>query len=278
MSIVLGVAAAIFIGLSDSFGRASSRRDQSSVTHVTMQMFVGTLVALPFTVFIPSELIIRDVVSGSLSGVFVAMGLAIVYRAMADSSSAITLPLAGVMAIVVPFVWDIATGATLSGLAAAGCALAVISLVVVSFDPSMGTDTIRRGLGLAFLGGCLFGLTFLFAGVTSEASGAWPAVFNRGVGLVGISLLAAKSGAPLLLEPSARKFGILGGIVGSLGMLALIVGTQIGSLGIVSVLAGSSPAVTVVVTSMFDDDRVTWWQMIGVAGAIAGASLIALGA
>lgn len=278
MSILLGVAAAIFIGLSDVFGRASSRRDQSSVTHVVSQMFVGTLVALPFTFFIPSEFIIRDVLSGSLSGLFVAMGLAIVYRAMADSSSAVTLPLAGVMAIVVPFVWDLATGASLSGLAAAGCALAIVSLVMVSFDPTMGMEQVRRGLGLAFLGGCLFGLTFLFAGVTSEASGAWPAVFNRGVGLIGISLVAAKNGSPFVMERSTRKFGVLGGVVGAFGMLALIVGTQLGSLAIVSVLAGSSPAVTVVVTSLFDNDKVTWWQLLGVAGAIAGASLIALGA
>ena len=278
MSIILGVAAAFFIGLSDSFGRASSRRDQSSVTHVTTQMFVGTLVALPFTFIIPSSFIVRDIIFGSLSGIFVAMGLAIIYRAMADSSSAITLPLAAVVAIIVPLVWDLATGAALSGLAALGCALAVISLVVVSFDPTMGTNTIRRGLGLAFIGGLLFGLTFLFAGITSEQSGAWPAVFNRGVGLVGILLLALKSGAPLVLERPARKFGLLGGVAGSLGMLALIVGTQIGSLGIVSVLAGSSPAVTVAVTALFDDDSVTWSQMAGVAGAIAGASLIAVGA
>ncbi len=277
MSILLGIAAAITIGLSDSFGRASSRRNQASVTHVTTQMIVGTFVALPFTAFIPSDFIARDVVFGSLSGVTVALGLAIVYRAMADASSAVTLPLAGVMAILVPFIWDLATGARLGTLAAVGCAVALISLVVVSFDPKLGTDTIRRGLGLAFLGGFLFGLTFLFAGVTSEASGAWPAVFNRAVGFIGITLLAIKTGAPLTLEPSVRKFGILGGVVGSLGMLAVIIGTQIGSLAIVSVLAGSSPAVTVIATATFDDDAITWWQLLGVAGAITGASLIAIG-
>jgi len=277
MPILLGIAAAIFIGLSDSFGRASSRRNQSSVTHVITQMSVGTVVALPFTVLLDSSLIARDVLSGALSGIFVAMGLAIVYRAMADSSAAVTLPLAGVLAVVVPFTWDLATGASLSPLAGAGCAVAIVSLLVVSFDPNLGTETLRRGIGLAFLGGCFFGLTFLFAGVTSEASGAWPAVFNRGVGLVGISLLAVKQGAPILLDKPARKFGILGGVVGAFGMLSLIVGTQIGSLGIVSVLAGSSPAVTVVVTALFDGDHVKWWQALGVGGAITGATLIALG-
>ena len=278
MPIILGVVAALFIGLSDTFGRASSRRGQASITHVTTQMAVGTLVALPFTFVIDSEFIVRDVLFGGLSGIAVAGGLAIVYRAMADASSAVTLPLAGVMAILLPFVWDLATGARLGALAAIGCAIALVSLVIVSFDPNLGTSKIKRGLGLAFVGGCLFGLTFLFAGVTSEASGAWPAVFNRGIGFLGIILLAVRSRAPLTLEPSVRKFGIVGGIFGSLGMLSLIIGTQIGSLAIVSVLAGSSPAVTVLATSAFDDDSVTWWQIIGVAGAITGASLIAIGA
>lgn len=277
VSIVLGIAAALFIGLSDAFGRASSRRDESSVTHVTMQMAVGTLVALPFTVLIDSSFVTRDVLLGALSGITVAIGLAIVYRAAADSSSAVTIPLAGVIAILVPFIFDLAGGERISTLAAIGCAVAIGSIAVVSFDPKINAELLRRGLGMAFVGGCFFGLTFLFAGSTSEASGAWPAVANRGVGLVGIAVLAKVQQAPLLLSPSVRKFGMAGGIAGAVGMLALIVGTQIGSLAIVSVLAGSSPVVTVLLSSQFDDDSVSVTQLLGVAGTIAGATMIALG-
>ncbi len=277
MSVILGIVAALLIGLSDTSGRASSRRDESSITHVTTQMAVGTLVALPFVIVIDSSLIGRDVVAGALSGLFVAIGLALVYRAMADASSAVTAPLAGVLAILIPLGWDLATGGSLNGLEAAGCAVAIVSLIVVSFDPELGTERLRRGLGLATVGGIFFGLTFTFAGATSEASGAWPAVFNRGFGLIGIGLLALTQKAPLLLKPSVRKFGVLGGFAGALGMLAMILGAQIGSLGTVSVLAGSSPAVVVVLTAVFDDDKVRWWQSIGVAGAILGTVLIALG-
>ncbi len=277
VSIVLGIGAALTIGLSDAFGRASSRRSESSITHVISQMFIGTFVALPFIFVIDSAFIWGDVISGAASGVFVALGLAIVYRSMADSSSAVTLPLAGVMAILVPLLFDIATGARIGWITGVGMGIAIISLMVVSFDPALGTEKVRRGLGLALGGGALFGLTFLFAGTTSEASGAWPAVFNRGVGFVGISVVALKSGAPFVLDRPSRVFGVAGGFAGSLGMLCLILGAQVGSLAVVSVLAGSSPAVTVIATALFDDDQVSWWQMLGIGGAITGTALIAIG-
>ncbi len=277
MPILLGVAAALLIGFSDTFGRASSRRDQASITHVVAQMAVGTCVALPFTLIIDSTFIRADVLSAALSGVFVAVGLAIAYRAMADASSAVTAPLAGVLAIVLPLGWDLLTGARLSGTAAVGCVVAIIALLLVSVDPSLGTERLQRGIGLAFLAGIFFGLTFIFAGSTSEASGAWPAVVNRAVGLVGISVLAIRQHAPLLLDPPVRKFGIGGGVAGALGMLALIAGAQLGDLGTVSVIAGSYPVVIVVLTSLFDDDSIRWWQFVGVIGAILGTTLIALG-
>lgn len=277
MSILLGIAAAITIGLSDAFGRASSRRGQSSATHVITQMLVGTIVALPFTLVVDSQLITRDLIFGALSGVFVALGLAAIYRAMADSSAAVTVPLAGVLAILLPLIWDLASGARLSSTAAVGSAVALVSLIFVSFDGTMDTSTLSRGLMLAVFGGFLFGLTFLFAGSTSPESGAWPAVMNRGFGLVGILAVARAEGAQLTLAPSVRKFGIFGGIAGAIGMVAVIVGAQVGSLGIVSVLAGSSPAVTVVATSVFDEDRVSRLQGLGIVGAMTGTALIALG-
>ena len=44
-----------------------------------------------------------------------------------------------------------------------------------------------------------------------------------------------------------------------------------------AVLAGSSPVVTVLITSRFDDDTVSPTQLLGVAGTIAGATMIAIG-
>lgn len=268
--------AALAIGVSDTYGRASARR-ASAISHVSMQMSVGLVVALPLLLLFSSEWIWRDVVAGGISGILVALGLTIVYRAMADSSSVIAAPLAGVLAALIPLIWDIVGGASFSGLTLAGCAVAITSMALVTFSPGMESGTRRNGVALAIIGGVFFGLSIAFAGGTSEASGVWPVVFNRGIGFLALIPLIARSRVPFVLPPDVRQFGLFGGLAGAIGMVALVIGSQRGNLGTVSVIAATYPAVIVVLASTFDDDIVRWWQAIGVGGAIAGTALIALG-
>ena len=240
-------------------------------------MIVGAIVALPTTLLIDSAWVWRDVLAGSASGALIALGLSIVYRAMADASSAIAAPIAGVLSAVIPLAWDILGGTSISTLTFIGCFIAILSMAIVTFDPGIEGGTVRKGILLALLGGIFFGLSISLAGDTSIASGTWPAVFNRAIGFVALLPLVARSQVPLILPSNVRKFGVLGGIAGAIGMVALIVGSQRGDLGTVSVIAGTYPAVIVVLTSTFDDDRVRWWQAIGICCAIAGTALIALG-
>lgn len=276
MPIVLGIVAALAIGVSDTCGQASARR-ASAISHVNTQMVVGTVLALPLTLVISSQWIWADVISGGLSGILVALGLTIVYRAMADSSSVIAAPLAGVLAAVIPLGWDLLGGTAISTLSLVGCAIAIAAMAIVTFDPTMDGGTVRNGVLLALAGGVFFGLSIALAGDTSEASGVWPVVFNRALGFVALVPLVAKSRVPLLLSGPVLRFGLLGGAAGAIGMVALVIGSQRGNLGTVSVIAATYPAVIVVLASTFDDDSVRWWQALGVAGAIAGTALIALG-
>ncbi len=240
-------------------------------------MIVGLVVALPLTQIIASEWIWLDVINGSISGILVALGLTIVYRAMADTSSAIAAPIAGVLAALIPLVWDLAGGTAITALALLGCAVAIASMAVVTFDPSIDGGTRRNGVLLAILGGVFFGLSIAFAAGTSEASGVWPVVSNRAIGFLALVPLVARSNVPLVLKAPVLRFGLLGGITGAFGMTALVIGAQQGDLGTVSVIAATYPAIIVVLTSAFDDDHIRWWQALGVAGAIVGTAFIALG-
>ena len=64
---------------------------------------------------------------------------------------------------------------------------------------------------------------------------------------------------------------------GALGMVCWSICSQRGDLVTVSVVSSTSPAVVAVLAVAFDEDQVRWWQAIGIAGAIAGTALIALG-
>ena len=91
-----------------------------------------------------------------------------------------------------------------------------------------------------------------------------------------MAFLARSRDIPVFLPEGVRRFGLLGGIAGAVGMIAWIVGAQQGDLGTVSVIASTYPAVIVLLASRFDDDSVEWWQWIGIAGSITGTALIAL--
>lgn len=276
MPILLGALAALAIGCSDTFGRASARR-ASAISHVSTQMLSGAVFAVPALLLIDSQWIWSDVLSGAISGVLIALGLTIVYRAMADSSSAIAAPIAGVLSALIPLAWDIVSGTSVSSLALVGCAVAITSMAVVTFDPGIDRSTVRKGALFATLGGTFFGLSIAFAGDTSVASGTWPAFFNRAIGFVALIPVVAQSRVPLFLPPEVRKFGLAGGLAGAVGMIALVLGSQRGDLGTVSVITGTYPAVIVALTATFDNDRVRWWQVIGILGAITGTALIAIG-
>jgi len=275
--LLLGALASIFIGISDTFGRASARR-ASSISHVSTQMFVGTFATLPLLLVVSSSFRSTDVMLGALSGVCVGLGLSIVYKAMADSSSAIAAPIAGVIAAVLPLTWDLGFGGgSISGLTAVGCAIAIAALAIVSYNPVMEQDARRSGITMAVVGGVFFGLSIIFAADTSVQSGVWPATSQRFVAFVMMALIAKRSSVPVFLPANLRGLGIGGGFAGAFGMAALVVGSQQGQLGTVTVVAATYPAVIVVLATLFDDDEIHWWQAIGIAGAIAGTALIALG-
>ncbi len=241
-----------------------------------MQMLIGAIVATPVALLLGNAFIGRDLLSGAASGLAISLGLAIVYHAMATSSAAVAAPVAAVLAAVVPLGWDLVGGASLSSLALLGCAVAVVSLGLTTFDPDLG-DSLRVGFLLAILGGFLFGVSIVLSADTSEASGAWPAASQRLTGFFAMLVLARIRDIPPLLPPGVRKFGVIGGLSGALGMVAWILGSQKGDLGTVSVVASTYPAVVVVLANIFDGDRIRWWQALGIGGAIGGTALIALG-
>lgn len=274
MPILLGALASLFIGISDTLGRASSKR-ADSVSHVSTQMLTGVVVSLPFVFLLGSELIGRDLASGALSGVFIGAGLAVVYRGMALSSSAVVAPTAAVLAALLPLAWDLIGGTRLESLEILGCVIAIASLGLTTFNPDLG-DRVRQGLILAVAGGVLFGLSVVFAADTSEASGAWPAVTQRATGFLVMIPLAMRRAVPVFLPAGVLRFGLAGGVAGAVGMVCWVIGSQQGNLGTVSVISSTYPAVVALLATRYDGDEIRWWQAVGIVGAIAGSACIAL--
>jgi drug/metabolite transporter (DMT)-like permease len=275
MSVVLGALASVLIGCSDFLGRYGTRRS-NAVTTTSGAMLAGAVVASAAMLVIPGVFTVRDVVLGGSSGLVVGVALALLYEAMATSSAAVAGPLVALGAAFIPLTWDISRGNTPSGLAAIGVLVAIASLLLVMYSPSL-RGTLRRGVGLSLVAAFLFGVAFTLVGEAGEDSGAWAPAAQRVVALVVMLALATIRGVPRL--PPRRLIGpvLVSGACGSLAIVAFALGTQQGSLAAVAVSASMFPAVSATLAAAFDEDTLRWWQMIGILGVVAGISLMALG-
>ena len=275
MPVLLGAVSAILIAVSDALGRSGSRR-VSPVSHVSTAMIAGVVTGLVWALVLRNDVIGEDLVRGALSGVLASAALALLYKGMADSSAAVASPVAAVFVGLIPLLWDVSSGAELTALAAVGCGVGISSLALTTFNPNLGNRVVA-GAAYGLAGGVLFGAVFILLGATSEDSGAWPVVTQRLVGFMTMALLAARTAVPVVLPRRWLAIGLVSGTAGTTGIVAFAVGAQTGDLGVVSVASSMFPAGVAVLSKLFDDDELHWWQMIGIAGAITGTALIALG-
>ncbi|MGI9606944.1 MAG: EamA family transporter [Acidimicrobiales bacterium] len=275
MPVLFGLAASLLVGISDTLGRFTTRR-ATAVSQVATAMIIGVPTAALVAVVAGHDLIGSDLARGLASGLLLSTALAVMYRGMADSSAAIVSPLAAVFAALVPLTWDIVRGLRPNAVVLAGCAVAVAALALTTFNPDIG-EGVRRGLALGVVAGALFGASIIFVGETSDASGAWPAAAQRLMGTVTMIAVARAQGAPVLLPRSLMRLGLLSGAVGTVGIVFLTIGAQRGDLGIVSVAGSMFPAVVAVLSALFDDDQLRWWQLVGIGAAVGGMAMIALG-
>ncbi|MEO0492719.1 MAG: EamA family transporter, partial [Actinomycetota bacterium] len=82
---------------------------------------------------------------------------------------------------------------------------------------------------------------------------------------------------PLMVPRRDRPIGALGGLFGGLALVCYVYGTQRHDLAIVGVTGSLFPAVSAYLLYRVLGHPLRWWQGVGIAGVLAGTSLIALG-
>ncbi len=275
VTLLLGIFFSLAIGLSDFFGGFATRRSQA-LTVVVSAVLVGALTTPILMLFVDSEFLWQDIGLGALSGSTLGFALVLMYRGMAESSAAVVSPIVAVLSVLIQVGYDLATGATLPLLVVLGIAAGVLGLALATISPELG-DRVLTGVRWALASGICFGVTLTVLGQTSAASGLWGAFSQRATAAVVLAVVAAARGVPRLVDRSLAKYAILSGFAGALGIAAFTSGAQRGSLSEIAVAASMFPAVTAVLSAMFDDHPLRWWQMLGIGGCVAGISMIGVG-
>ena len=276
MGVLLGIAAGILLGVSDFMANRASRTISSASVSRT-NLAVSGLIA-PLLLFVkPVHWTLRDVVVATISGVTLSGGLIMLYRGYTVARMGIVAPTASVLLAAVPVLYDLIQGNTPSKVAASGMILGLLALVLTTYQRG-GMGSVKIGVVLGVGAGLLFGIAFTLTSQTSDAAGLSPVLIQRISGLLFLIVLQRFDKAPILaLRVPARRWAIGSGLAGGVALGSLKLGYIKGAAGPVSVAASQFAAVAVLLSVIFNKERLRTWQAIGVAASGVGVALMALG-
>lgn len=276
MALTYAVVAALLLGASDFFA-ARAARTTASITVTRSAVTVSTVLSPILLLAVDSRWIGRDVVIGVLSGLSMTTGLLLLYHGYSVARMGVVAPMSSVLLAAVPVVYDVTRGETPGALAGAGIAIGLIALVLTGYTPG-GTGSVRLGAILGVTSGVAFGIAFTLMGEVSEASGLTPVVVQRLAGFAMLAVVGVIGSAPFFAsERIARKSVLTTGSLAVFAIASLQLGFQKGSSGPVSVAASQFATVAVVLSVLFNHERMRWWQGVGVGATAVGVALMAAG-
>jgi drug/metabolite transporter (DMT)-like permease len=275
VALVFAVVAAVLLGVSD-FMAARGTRSEPPATITRTVVAVSATTSPVLLLLVDWSWQWRDALLGALSGLTMITGILLLYRGYSVARMGVVAPMSSVVLTAIPVLVDVARGITPGGLGVVGMIVGVIALVLASYSPE-GTGSMRSGVVLGVTSGVAFGAAFTLMGEVSTDAGLMPVVIQRGVGLVMLVVLARQLGGPLIAHGrAARRYCVVAGLAAMVAIASLQAAFQRGASGPIAVASSQFASVAVVLSVLFNRERMRWWQGAGVAAAAAGVSLMAL--
>jgi drug/metabolite transporter (DMT)-like permease len=280
MPVLLALSAAVSWGMADFFGGFASRRGgRVNAVAIAVQL-TGLLSIAVVALFMGGRLTIADFVWSFLAGVGAGLALFSMYTGFTKSDTGIVAPIASIGAAAIPVLFGLTTGEVLRSYQAAGVALGLIAIWLVSRpNTRAAASEFQSAAGVIYGVGAGLGYGFMFIALDqlTAGSGAWGAVPVRGGGLVTVMALAAIRKLPMVPIGRVWLMILASGFLGSIGNVAFIFATRLGDLTIVAVVSSLFPAATVILAYLFLHERLSRVQRVGVIAALIAVALVSAG-
>jgi drug/metabolite transporter (DMT)-like permease len=271
MGAVLGLLAALSIGLSDLFGRRVVVASTAMTAALAMSV-VAVVASVVTVVVIPSSFDTTDLLLGGVSGLGMGVGLSAYYGGISRSSATVVSPIAATLAAVVPLGVAVVSGADAPTLALVGAVVAIGGLLLITVGGGRYSNVatgVRWGVASGL--GYGSGLAFLI-GITDDG-GAWPAVHQRAAASVLLFIVATRLGIPVRPPRPARRDAVLAGALVALSSVLYLGGLRAGATAAV-VTTSMFPAASVAVGRIFFGDPVTRAQAVGLVVVLLGVAAV----
>lgn len=278
VGILFGIAAAVLFGSGDYLGgRAAKGLDIRRV------MLVSQIAAL--VVSAAGSLVVRgvlqpsDLLYGVGAGLSAAVGLGLLYRALAVGRAGLVAPLTAVTGALVPVTWGVARGERPSALATVGVVVAVCAAALIAREQT-DADVGPAGAGIALAAGLALGLGFVCYASTGGDSGLWPLVSSRAASVVLTGIVFAAARRRIESKPLDRRLlrlALCAGAFDASGTVCLIAGVRTELAVLVAAICALAPGFTVIWSWVFLRERLGRIQTVGIALALLGLVAIAAG-
>jgi drug/metabolite transporter (DMT)-like permease len=278
VAVVLALTSAAVYGAADFLGGLASRKT-SVFGVVALSQVVGLAALLALLPWLGGPVDGTDLAWGVAAGVAGASGLVLFFRTLARGVMSVIAPVTAVTSAAVPVLVGLLGGNRIGLWAAAGIALALAAVVLVSAEGGLSALRAARPASLApaLAAGTAFGFFFVLLDGTSEDAGVTPLVAARMASVALVVVLALATRQSLRVTRPALPLVALSG-VGDMtaNALFLLATQQEGQLAITGVLASLYPVSTVMLAQVLLRERLAGAQVAGLGTAVAAIVLITL--
>jgi drug/metabolite transporter (DMT)-like permease len=279
LGVSLALLAAAVYGAVDFVGGLAARR--ISVLFVVGVGQIAGLLALALLAPLLPASDVRDVdlLWGGASGISTAVGITLLYQALATGRMSVAAPVTALAALSLPVLFAYASGEWPGWAPTAGIALAAVAVAMISREEDragIAAGSTRRALWLSVAAGLGIGVFYITMKQTQAESGLWPLVAARGVSamlftLVGLSMLHRWRGAPV---PVAILWAVMSGLFDSAANALYLLSSREAPLAIVATLTSLYPASTVLLARIMLAERMRPIQSAGLVLAAIAVVLI----
>jgi drug/metabolite transporter (DMT)-like permease len=275
----LAVLASIAYGAADFLGGLATKRGSTVFSAVVWSQAAGlilVLLALPFLP--PASPTATDFAWGAATGLAGGIGLAFLYRGLAVGVMSVVAPVTAVCAVIIPVAVGVALGERPTGIAAAGVALALVSIVLISQSGEVEEGK-RAGTGvpIAIASGIAIGIFLVCLQRTGRSAGLWPLVPARIVSVSFIAVAGLLAREKLLPRRESWPIVVGGGALDMTANVFYLIAVRQGPLAIVATLTSLYPAGTILLARIVLAERLRLVQQAGVACAVLAIVLIVSG-
>jgi drug/metabolite transporter (DMT)-like permease len=281
VGVLLGLVVASAFGSGDFIGgRASQSAPAVTVLLVVEASSVVGAVAVALVVH--AHVAPHDLGFGAAAGAVNAIGLGLLYDALARHPAGVVAPLAAVVGAIVPVTWGLVTGERPSVVVLIGCVTAIVAAGIIAKEPGPVTSSgVTRGAGQAIAAGFAFGSSLVFLAHASGRSGQWPVVAARASAFVVVAVaaivLASTRGGVRLPRGNARWLALSAGVLDVAATATLLIALRRALLVIVAPFAALAPGFTVLLAWLVNGERLRPLQRAGFVVALAALVLVAIG-